>query len=349
MMGLIVSIHEFGHMIVAKIFNVYVKEYAIGFGPVLWSKKGKETKYTLRAIPLGGFTAMVEQPQEDDEELEEEDRIIVETERTFYGADWWKRILILFAGPFFNLLLAILVYVALFQFMGQTTVYDKPYINSVIDNSPAQQVGMQAGDLITKIVYEDGSVVIPKTFEDVSTANQMHNYKPADYYVERNGETLVFHIEPKYIESENSMLIGITTKPIIKKLNFFTAIPVGVSYAFKMVKITIQSLVMLFTGKVGMESVGGTIAIYSVTKEAVSYGFLSYVSLIGMISISVGIMNLVPIPVVDGGRIVLTFVEMAFGEKFTKKVEKYLLLAGWIIVAAIFVIVTVSDILKLVK
>ncbi len=349
MMGLIVSIHEFGHMIVAKLFNVYVREYAIGFGPKIWSRQGKETEYSLRAIPLGGFTAMVESPEEQQEESEDEDYVKVPEERTFYGASWWKRILILLAGPFSNLLLSIIVYCLLFQILGYTTVYDKPYIKSVMDNSPAQQAGLEAGDLITKMVYENGSVVYPKTFEDVSTANQMNNYQSAEYYVERNGQTLVFKITPQYNEEQKSMMIGITTEPIVKELNFFSAIPVGIAYAFRMLKISVESIVMLVTGRAGMESVGGTIAIYSITKEAVSYGLLSYISLIGTISISIGLMNLIPIPVVDGGRVVLTFVEMAFGEKFTKKFEKYLLIAGWIIVMAIFILVTISDISKLMK
>ena len=349
MMGLIVSIHEFGHMIVAKIFNVYVREYAIGFGPQIWSKQGKETKYSLRAIPLGGYTAMVESPEEQEEEDENEETVKVPEERTFYGAAWWKRILILLAGPVSNIILAIIVYCLLFQILGYTTVYDKPYIKSVIDNSPAQKAGMEAGDLITKIVYEDGTIVIPKTFDDISTANQMNNYKPAQYYVERNGETLIFSITPEFNEEQQAMMIGITTEPIIKELNFFSAIPVGVAYTFKMIKITVQSIIMLITGKTGMESVGGTIAIYNVTKEAVSYGILSYISLIGTISISIGLMNLVPIPVVDGGRVVLTFVEMIFGEKFTKKFEKYLLIFGWILVVALFIFVTISDIMKMMK
>lgn len=349
MMGIIVSIHEFGHMIVAKIFNVYVKEYAIGFGPTVFKKKGKETLYSLRLLPLGGFTAMIEQPAEEDEELSEEDRIIVEEERTFYGAKWYKRIAILFAGPLFNLLLAILVFVLLFQITGYTTVYGPPVIDGIVNNSPASKAGLMDGDYVNRIVYEDGGSIVPETFEDIISNNQLHNYCPLDFYVTRNGENIVIHIVPEYMEEYQGMMVGITTNIQKKELNFFSAIPEGVKYTFKNIALTVESIIMMFKGNLDKESIGGTIAIYNYTKEAVSYGFISYLSLIGSLSLSVGLMNLIPIPVVDGGRILLTFFEELFGKKFTEKFEKYLLAFGWLLIIGIFIAVTVLDISKMMK
>ena len=348
-LGIIITVHEFGHMVIAKLFNVYVNEFAIGFGPTIWSKQGKETKYSLRAIPLGGFTGMVEAeetPLEFDENGNPTKILKVNKDRTFYGVSGIKRILVLLAGPFFNMILAWVVYIAIFQINGYTYEEPKAIIASVMEASPAEEAGLQANDLITKMVFSDGSIVEPKLFSDISIGNRGNG--PIQITVLRSGSEITVNLTPKYNEEEGRYLIGITAPDMeLRKINFIQAIPEGFKYANNVLKLTFESILGLFNGSSGMESLGGTIAIYKYTEEAASYGFVSLMSLMGALSVSVGIMNLVPIPIFDGGKIVLTLIEMIIGRRLNEKAENFLTMIGLGLVLLLFLFVTYQDIIKL--
>ena len=350
MLGIIILVHEFGHLILAKLFNVYVYEFALGFGPKIWSRKGKETTYSLRAIPLGGFNGMVEKedtPLAFDQEGNPTEVLSVPHERTLYGVAIWKRILILLAGTAFNLLLAYVVYIAVFQINGFINEYPKPYIESVKIDSPAYEAGLQAGDLITRIEFKNGDVVVPETFYDVIIANQT-NTETMTVYIDRNGQSMVFNVTPRYSEEDNAYLIGITSGELIRKeLTFFEAIPVGIKYASDVVKLTFTSIIGLFTGRTGLDSLGGTISMYRYTEEAASYGLASLLSLTGSLSVSIGIMNLIPITIFDGGRIVQAIIEKIIGHRFSEKTELIITYVGLGLVLLLFVFVTYQDILKL--
>ncbi|MBQ9037618.1 MAG: site-2 protease family protein [Erysipelotrichaceae bacterium] len=348
MLGIIIFVHEFGHLIVAKLFNVYVSEFALGFGPKLWSKKGKETTYSLRAIPLGGFNGMVENeetPLAFDEEGNPTEILRVPKERTLYGVAIWKRILILLAGTFFNLLLAVFVFILIFQINGFINEYPAPYIDSVTSGSPAEIAGLQAGDLITKIEYTNGDVVIPETFYDIIVANQS-NTDPMTIYIERAGQEMVYVVTPKLTEN-NQYLIGISCGPLVQKeLTFWSAIPTGIEYTFDTIKLTLSGIVGLFTGRTGLDSLGGTIAIYEYTKEAASYGLVSLLSLMGSLSISVGLMNQLPLAIFDGGKVVMAIIELITGKRMNEKVEMAINYFALAVIMLLFVFVTYQDITK---
>ena len=348
MLGIIVFVHEFGHLIVAKLFNVYVSEFALGFGPKLWSRKGKETTYSLRAIPLGGFNGMVENeetPLAFDEEGNPTEILQVPKERTLYGVAIWKRILILLAGTFFNLLLAAFVFILIFQINGFINEYPAPYIDSVTKGSPAETAGLQAGDLITRIEYTNGDVVIPETFYDILVANQS-NTDPMTIYVDRAGEQLVYVVTPA-LNEDNQYLIGITCGPLIQReLSFLDAIPVGLKYTFDTIGLTFSGIIGLFTGRTGLDSLGGTIAIYEYTKEAASYGLVSLLSLMGSLSISVGLMNQLPLAIFDGGKVVLAIIEWITGKRLSERVEAAINYVALGLILLLFIFVTYQDISK---
>ena len=368
MLGLLISIHEAGHMLVAKMFNMYVREYSIGFGPVIWKKQGKETLYSLRAIPLGGFTGLIESEDDNvaqkilegstteeqnnvvEENEESKPEILVDESRTFYGAKPWKRILVLLAGPLANLLLACIVFVSIFVANGKDVIYPKAVIQQVMPQSAAMEAGLHAGDEIIKIKYSNGDVVEVKSTYDVSLNNQMHKGEMTVTVI-RDSSTMDINITPRYDEETKAYMMGImfAGQPEYRKLSFPQAVGRGISYTFETISLTIKSVAMLLTGQVGMESMAGTIGIYTITEEAVSYGFLTYLSLVGQISVSLGIMNLLPVPVFDGGRILLTLIEMIIGHRLSRKMEDAILTIGLILVLLLFVLVTVSDISKLVK
>ncbi len=350
-LGIIIAVHEFGHLIAAKLFNVYVTEYAIGFGPKIFSKTTRETVYSLRVIPLGGFTGMVENeetPLEFDENGNPTKVLNVEKGRTFYGVSPWKRIMILLAGPLFNIILACLVFVLVFQITGFINEYPKPYIEQVVANSPAEQAGLMSGDLITKITYSSGREVVPETFYDIVIENQTNN-KEMTLEVLRDGKTVTVKVTPELNPEDNSYKIGIIGgSPVARKLSFLEAIPTGISYGLETLKLTFNSIVGLFNGSQSMDSLGGTIAIYKYTEEAASYGLPSLLSLMGSLSVSVGLMNLVPIPIFDGGKIVLTLFEIITGKRTSEKVETVVTYIGLGLVFALFIFVTYQDIVKLI-
>ena len=360
MIGLLVAFHELGHMLVAKLFNVYVKEYAIGFGPKIFSYQGKETLYTLRLIPLGGFTAMVESDSdlndviiaEDQTEKVEDskDKPVISKDRTFFAASPFKRICILLAGPLFNILLACLISISIFEISPYKAVYPKAIIDSVNQNSPAMIAGLQANDEIVEVKYSNGDIVKIESTYDLLINSSMHK---GDIVISviRDNKLLSFNVSPQFDQDRQQYMIGITFKGEVKseKMSFLEAAVEGVISVKDNVLLTIKSVGLLITGAIGLESVSGTVGMYSITQQAVSYGVLSYLSLIATISVSLAVMNLIPIPVLDGGKVVLTVIEKIIGHRISEKVETIILYIGMLLILGLFVIITISDISKLIN
>lgn len=363
MIGVLIAVHEAGHMLIAKACNIYVQEYAIGFGPKLFSIKGKETTYTIRLIPLGGFTAMVEQESSqdqiivvDDEQFEQyqkedplDDRYVIKKSRTFYAASPIKRMATLLAGPLFNLLTAIVIFVGIFVYNGGMNVIEDCIISEVVTGMAADQAGVLVNDEVTGITFEDGSYVPVESYVDFDVAISLHkgNYT---IHILRDGQPLEIPLQPQYNEEQKKMMIGVSLAGHVswQPLTFFQCISEGTKYTFNSIAITIQSVIQMFSGKVDMNNVTGTIGMYTYTEEALSYGFISYLSLVASISISLAIMNLVPIPVLDGGRMLMTVIEMIIGKRLDKRVENALLIAGSILIFGLFIYITFQDIFKMI-
>ncbi len=347
LLSVIVTIHELGHMLAAKLFGVYVQEFSIGFGPKIVSKQGKETVYSIRAIPLGGYNAMVENentPLEFDEEGVPTKILTVAKERTLKGVASWKQIIIFLAGPVFNLLLAWCVYIGIFAVSGTINVYPTPVIETVLEGSAAEEAGVQAGDLITKIEFSDGSVIEPETSYDILITDKIDGTS-LTLYLLRGDEEVVIELTPTYSEENGGYLMGVSFGSATQeKITFGQAIIEGINYANYVIELTFTSIVGIFTGSTGLDSLGGTISIYNYTQEAVSYGASSYMSLMGSLSISVGLMNLIPITIFDGGHILISFLEMITRKKFSEKAEMYLNYFGLAVVMLLFIFVTYQDI-----
>ncbi|NMA16574.1 MAG: hypothetical protein GX935_04895 [Erysipelotrichia bacterium] len=354
MIGVLITFHELGHMLAAKAFNVYVKEFAVGFGPKLLAYQGKETIYTLRAVPFGGFTAMIDENKEDDEEDEKSDdekneveSLIVEDKRTFYGVSALKRIIILLTGPVFNFLLAMVIFISIFCTVGVKAIYPKPVIEQVVEKSPAQNAGLMVGDEIIAITYANGKKVEIETTYDVAINNSLHK-GAYTLTVLRGNDLIDIFVNPIYSEESKTYIIGVVFagEPTYQKLKTSEAIVEGIKHTFESVALTIKSVVSMFTGNIGLENVSGIVGMYSITEEALSYSLMSYFSLAGSISISLCVMNLIPIPIFDGGRIVMTIIEVIIGKR-DEKIESIVLTISMILVLALFILVTISDIGKL--
>lgn len=315
LLSLIIVIHELGHLAAAKKFNVYCYEFSFGMGPKLWSRKGKETEYCIRAIPIGGYVSMA---GENDGMEEMYPDIHVDESRTITAQKPWKKIIIMLAGVFMNFLLAWVIFSMIILGNGAYRLSPKAEVGSVVADSPAEKAGFQAGDEILKIDAADGSSIEPTSFLD------MQLFMPTDgsemtYTIQRGEETISIQVTPEYSESEQTYLIGITAPDsetvAVNLLNCWSYGAAEMGYITRMMLISIRRLLH----GVGLNQLSGPVGIYSATETYAAMGFSSYMFLVAELSLNVGIFNLLPLPVLDGGRVVITLVEWIVGKPLNKK------------------------------
>ncbi|MDI9518689.1 MAG: RIP metalloprotease RseP [Erysipelotrichaceae bacterium] len=339
LMSVIIIMHELGHLITAKIFNVYCYEFSLGMGPKLISKKWNETVYSIRALPIGGFVAMAGE--------DEDDRgIVVPYERTIKGIDKWKQIIIMLAGVFMNFMLAWIVMSSVFLAEKVYVESPKPIVAGVMENSPAESAGFMEGDYIVKVTLNDGTVIKPDNFYDILPFTQMEKDE-ITYTILRGEETLEFKVTPKFYEEDNVYLVGILIPPgEIVEINLLNAFKYGASYLSDITKALFISLVRLLSGK-GLDQLSGPVGIYTVTKETASLGISNFMMLIAVFSLNVGIFNLLPLPILDGGRALITLFEWITDKQLNKTIETVIMTIGWLLMISLMVFATWQDISRL--
>jgi len=367
-LGVLVFVHEFGHFIIAKRNGVHVIEFSIGFGPNIISKTIKGTKYSLKWIPFGGACQMLGADMGlADMEDEEYANMLKNMEgKLFSEKSVWARIAILFGGPLFNFLLAFVLAVILFAFAG----VDTPRVGKTIEGYPAEAAGIRAGD---EIVSVNGHRIL--TQRDLSMYMQL-TYKsgPLTVVFERDGEEHTVVLEPKeqtqemadeeakdQISSEKEkqpaqrrMLIGFQYmgREDVGALRILRYSGHEVVY---WMKLTAKSLGMLFTGKASINDLSGPVGIADITGETIKetkedgfgYVLLNLLNLAIFFSINLGVMNLLPIPALDGGRLLFCFIEVIRGKPVSPKKEAYVTIAGVLLLFALMIFVLFNDIRKL--
>lgn len=334
--SLIIIFHEFGHFIFAKKCGVKVNEFCLGLGPTLFSWGKGETKYCLNILPFGGACVM---------EGEDEDS---DSDRAFNKKTIWERFQIIFAGPLFNFILAYILSVVYISCIG----VDLPVIGDVIEGYAAEEAGLQSGDTIVKL---DGYNV--HFYNEVRIYTFFHSDETIDVTYERDGETYTTTVEPKYSEETGTYLIGIQGTGAREKLS-----PIGiVQYGFYEIKYeiytTIQSLRLLVTGQLSVNDVSGPVGVVTtisdVYEQSVSSGafyvFINLTSIAILLSANLGVMNLLPFPALDGGRILLLLIELVRGKKMKPEIENGINFVGFALLMLLMVVVMYSDIIKLVN
>lgn len=340
-----VAIHEFGHYLAAKIFKIKVNEFSIGFGPKIIKIKNKKNGelFSIRPIPLGGFCAF---PDVESAEAGEDTSHYLEKQKP------WKRIIVLFGGVLFNFLSAIIIITFVFTFFGQALptvrdVYDESYI--------AQNNILQEGDLILGINGRQLNILEPN---DLSAAfSRIKEDEEGTITVLRDNKRLVLTIkrsiiyerdaEGNYVYDENNEIktynaFGILTTTTYVKLNFFRALERSFGYCFFIVYKIFFLLGQLLTGGISFRtSVGGTITVIDSMAQAAKSGAGIFCYVISLISANLAVMNLLPIPGLDGAKIVLTVVEWITGKRLNKKVEGIIDL---VFIAILIVIAVLADI-----
>ncbi|MDD2591794.1 MAG: M50 family metallopeptidase [Erysipelotrichaceae bacterium] len=344
-LGIIILIHELGHLLTAKYFKVYCHEFSFGFGPKLLSKQGKETLYSIRAFPFGGFVRMAgEETLENDVE--------VPLDRTLNGIKPLKRMIILLSGIIMNIILAVVFFSLLLMMSGYFVKYPEPIISSVTNDSPADRAGMIAQDKIVQITFSDGVIIKPDNFGTIVQYLQGYNDE-AEYIIERNNELLTLYITPEYDQSQQRYLMGITMPDIeYKPVNAFNALYYGSIYTIERAGDIFESLVNLIQGR-GFKNLSGPVAIFQMTGETMesaksfTEGVFYFLNIVAILSLNVGIFNLLPVPMLDGGRVLLTGVELISGKPLSKKLEYALINASAILIMMLFVFILWNDLVKL--
>jgi regulator of sigma E protease len=302
-LGILVFVHELGHFLLAKKLGVGVLTFSLGFGPKIFWKKIGETQYQIAAVPLGGFVKMIgENPEEEvKEEL---------LGRSFSNQPVWKRVLIIAAGPFFNFFLAIVLFSTINLF---GIPYSPPKIGEVNPGLPAEASGLKKEDLILSIDGQD-----LKKWEDLSRIIRSSQGKELMLRVKRNGETLEIRVTPKpssvknlFGEEVSTFVIGITHsgEVLIEKVNPLVALGNGFIQTYQGIKLTLVGIVKLIQGVIPGKTIGGPILIAQMAGEQARRGLLSLALFMAILSINLGVINLFPIPILDGGHFLFLTLE----------------------------------------
>lgn len=331
--GFIVIFHELGHFLMARLNGIEVEEFALGMGPLLFSKEYKGTRYCIRALPIGGACMM----GEDDEATGEEGN--------FHSKPVWARIMVIAGGPVFNFILAFVLAVILTVMVG----YDPPVVGAVSPGSPAEEAGVKAGDEIVEMGNKKINI-----FREISAYNQFHPGERVDVTYQRDGKRHTVSIKPEYDKELQYYFLGISREPN-KKAGVLTALQYGAYEVKYWICVTASGLKMLLTGQVGLDQMSGPVGIVDMVDDAyhssVDYGLsvivANMMNMAILLSANLGVMNLLPIPALDGGRLVFLFAEAVRRKKVSPEKEGYVHFIGFALLMALMVFVLYNDIRRL--
>lgn len=329
MLGIIIFVHELGHFLSAKFFKIPVSEFAVGMGPQVCGIETKKTMYSIRAIPIGGYVNI--------EGMEIDSQI----ENGFNTKPAYQRLIVLFAGVFMNFLTAFILLFFTIKLSGRLEYEKQAYIGVVSEKS-VNYGTLQVNDKILEI---DGKKI--EKWEDIPVEISKINDKlDIVVKVERNGEEKNLDLKLMKDEVNNRYVLGIS--PITRQIDLsFKESFVYASIALKNIFVdTLNGFVQLFGGKANLKEISGPVGIFKVIGEMSKFGFFSVASLAVVLSVNIGILNLLPIPALDGGRILFVLFEM-LGLKINKKLEETLHRGGMIVLIFFIILISANDIWKI--
>ena len=339
-LSFLIFFHELGHFLAARFFGVRVEVFSIGFGKKIFSKVVGQTEYCISLIPLGGYVQMKGQ--------NDMDPLAISNDSDSYNTKHpWKRIIILFAGPFANFLLAFLLYIII-AFNGVTFL--APVIGSVMENSPASQAGFLANDKILAI--NDSKVT---TWNDLQKTIQ-RTKESLVFEVEREQKVLRMVVVPKLLENKSIFgetiykpMIGIGSSREIITLHFSTI--ESLSYAYEQTLASslfvLESFQKLLEGVIPVKELGGIITIVKVTSDASNAGIIALFTLTALISVNLGVLNLLPIPALDGGHMMFNTYELITRRAPSESVLRYMTMGGWMILLSLMILSIFNDIYRM--
>lgn len=338
MLGIIIFIHEFGHFLAAKKNGVYVDEFALGMGPTIFKYKPKksETTYSLRAFPIGGFVSMAEKSSKE---------FKLKKSQVLENKNFFQVLSVLIMGILFNFILAIVVFFISGLIYGRPL--NEPYLGAVMEDGPAMKAGLSEGDRIIEV-----NDVKTTTWDDVLL--EISAKKPLESYefkvIKTDGTYASYTVVPiieKDKEGKESRVFGIAMGETKYEKGFVPAVKYGFVGFAENFKTILRVLGSLFAGNVPVSSLSGPVGIFTIIDQVKASGMETLLYLLAYLSVNVGIINLIPIPVFDGGRVLLLIIEKITKKKCNEKVENAINLIGFGLMILLMLYVTFNDIIKL--
>lgn len=328
LLGVLITLHELGHFIAARLTGVGVMEFAVGFGPKLLSRKAKSgIVYSLRALPLGGYCRFVG----DESDVESAGR-----EDSYYSAKVWKRAVISLAGPATNLLVGLLILVIMSATYGFATYDPQPVVATVMEGLPAQLAGFEPGDRILRV-----NGVEMESTQSIAEAISAAGESVIAFDVLRGEETVTLEVTPQWIEDQGRSMIGIEYAYEVVETGAFSAFGMIVSGIYR-------ALRDLFTTKTGIDNIAGPVGVVNMIREGTQeYGLYAYLSLAAQISINLGLFNLLPIPGLDGSKLIFLAYEKLRGKPMDPNKEGIITLAGFALLMGVMFFALYLDISRL--
>ncbi len=336
-LGVIIFVHELGHFVMAKRAGIYVHEFALGMGPKIWSKKGKdgETTYSLRAIPIGGFCALAGEGGDIDDELPKD--------RLLQNKTIWQRFLTMVFGALNNFILAIIILLAIGFIWGAPNL--DPVIDELPTNLPAYQAGLEVGDRIISI--NDNKTA---TIDDVMLYLTLSDPEGITKIVveKEDGSEQIYNIKPELteIDGQERYAFGVSLLKENQR-GFFETIEYVVLQTGALFHQMFVTLGSLFTGGLSVSQLSGPVGIFSIVGDSAEGGLVNLLYLTALLSINVGFLNLLPFPAFDGGRILFLLIEKIKGSPIKSETENIIHNIGFFILMGLMIYITFNDIFRL--
>lgn len=327
-LSIIIFIHELGHFLTAKLFKMPVSEFAMGMGPKLVSYKAKETLYSIRGVPMGGFVNI--------EGMDIDNPV----ENGFNTKPAWQRFVVLFAGVFMNFLLAFVIVFPFTIMVGKVVPVEKSIIGYIDEKAPSAKYLMIGDEIL-----EMGGQKI-NNWEDVAKVSAEQTDEDLTIKILRDNKEMRFDIKLMFSQDRSRYLIGINQKFELEKYKAGEGIKAGFQAYFNVFKQIFFGFKMMVTGQVKADQIAGPVGLVKIVDSFAKEGLMSLVGLTALLSVNIGIFNLFPLPALDGGRIIFVLLEL-IGMEVNKKTEEKIHTVGIIILLGLFVLITGNDLKNL--
>ncbi|WP_303225447.1 RIP metalloprotease RseP [uncultured Acidaminococcus sp.] len=327
--GVLITGHELGHFLAAKGTGMLVTEFSIGFGPKLFQKKVGETLYSLRLCPLGGYNRIAG--------MEPGEAV---TPRGFNGRPLWARMLVILAGPFMNFLLPFLLFFGIFAVSGLTLPVNKPVVGSLMEGYPGAAAGLQAGDRLVSI---NGRKL--EKWNDINSLVQENGPKPGKVVIRRDGREMTLTLQPRFDGESKRFLIGVRPPLEHRQLSLWESLKTAGLAVGKTTVAMVDGLRKMITGKVRAD-IAGPIGVAHMAGDVAAQGAVPYLEFMAFLSLNLAVLNLVPIPALDGGQFLVLVVEGLLGHALAPKAKEIIQMIGVACIVALTIFATMHDLLQ---
>ena len=328
--GLLVFVHEFGHFIVAKMVGMRVDEFAIGFGPKVIGRKYGETLYSLRAVPLGGFNKIAGMDSEEEQD-----------EKSFCVKPIWARMAVIVAGSAMNFILPIILFTFIFFAVGIDTPSSEPILGKIFADKPAAHAGLLTGDQVLTI---NGNTTA--SWKEFVNTIQSNPDKQLTVRILRNGSVMETTVIPEFDEKANKAIIGVMPKIDHYDPGAFESVKLAIDRTISIIGAMVISLGQMATGKIAAD-LAGPIGVAQMTGEVAQMGLVPLFQFAAFLSLNLGIINLLPVPMLDGGHVVALAIEGVRGKPLSAQKMRIIQMIGFILLMLLMFLATFKDITRL--